>query len=308
MTNQELYEYVCDSVLDADSNIVTLLLRFKELAQRLGYAKGAAFAANELDGYIDQKPDNHRAVKYDVYADVSPIFGAPQSHVRLNDKQRLAVFSDGGKREYPVYWECRNGVVELDAALRQKSANVLIDRMYDAKDDEFGEDYTNVQIECTRVEIARLFHDIRTFVSYDIRTIGNEHSELISEKLPTKHAQEKMMTTININGSNNQVATAAGAVRQTMTLAVTKGDWNLLARVLAEYNISHEDQEQLKSALQAESEIGQGSTLQNPCFGSKVSAWLGMALGKIAQVGGSLALQTAAGVLSTAISKYYGLS
>ena len=249
MTNQELYEYISDSVLDADSNIVTLLLRFKELSHRLGYDKYATFAANELDGYLEQKPDYHRSVKYAVYADVSPMFGAPQSHVQLNEKQMSEVFADGLNHQYPACWECRTGVVELSTALCQNVSSVVVDKLYDARDSTTGDDYTNVQVECSRVTIAKLFHDIRSFVALDVQRIIAEHPELALAKVEPESNTKKVMTTININGSNNQVATASGNVNQSMMIGSSSDQWDELVALLQRQQIMQDDIEELRTIL-----------------------------------------------------------
>lgn len=297
MTNQELYEYISDSVLDADSNIVTLLLRYKELAQRLGYDKYVAFAANELNGYLEQKPDYHRSVKYAVYADVSSIFDEPKIHVQLNENQILDVFSEGGKREYPVYWECRNGVVELSAALRQNSSSIFLDKLYDVRGSATGDDYTNVRVECSRVTIAKLFHDIRSFVSLDMRRIIAEHPELTLAKIEPESRAKKVTTTININGSNNQVATASGTVNQSMTIGNSPEQLGELVALLQQQHIMQEEIEELKTIL-----------CQNPPrtkdeVGDKIGNWFGRVAVRAAQAGYEISI----GVIVAAISKFLGL-
>lgn len=297
MTNQELYEYISDSVLDADSNIVTLLLRFKELSHRLGYDKYATFAANELDGYLEQKPDYHRSVKYAVYADVSPMLGVPQSHVRLNEKQMFEVFADGTNREYPVCWECRNGVVELSTALCQNVSSVVVDKLYDARDSTTGDDYTNVQVECSRVTIAKLFHDIRSFVALDVQRIIAEHPELALAKVEPESGAKKVMTTININGSNNQVATACGDVNQSMTIGGSPEQLGELVALLQKQHVMQEEIEELTMIL-----------CQNPPrtkdeVGDKIGNWFGRVAVRAAQAGSEISI----GVIVAAISKFLGL-
>lgn len=297
MTNQELYEYISDSVLDADSNIVTLLLRFKELSHRLGYDKYATFAANELDGYLEQKPDYHRSVKYAVYADVSPMLGVPQSHVRLNEKQMFEVFADGTNREYPVCWECRNGVVELSTALCQNVSSVVVDKLYDARDSTTGDDYTNVQVECSRVTIAKLFHDIRSFVALDVQRIIAEHPELALAKVEPESGAKKVMTTININGSNNQVATASGNVNQSMTIGGSSDQWDELVALLQRLQIMQDDIEELKTILQKDPPRTKDEV------GNKIGNWAGRVAVRAAQAGYEISI----GVIVAAISKYLGL-
>ena len=297
MTNQELYEYISDSVLDADSNIVTLLLRYKELAQRLGYDKYVAFAANELNGYLEQKPDYHRSVKYAVYADVSSIFDEPKIHVQLNENQILDVFTEGGKREYPVCWECRNGVVELSAALRQNLPSVFLDKLYDAHGSVTGDDYTNVRVECSRVTIAKLFHDIRSFVALDMQRIGVEHPELALANIELESRAKKVMTTININGSNNQVATASGTVNQSMMIGNSPEQWDELVSLLQRQQVMHDEIEELKKIL-----------CQNPPrtkdeVGDKIGNWFGRVAVRAAQAGYEISI----GVIVAAISKCLGL-
>lgn len=297
MTNQELYEYISDSVLDDDSNIVTLLLRFKELAQRLGYDKYVAFAANELNGYLEQKPDYHRSVKYAVYADVASIFEEPKMHVQLNENQILDVFSEGEKREYPVCWECRNGVVELSAALRQNLPSVFLDKLYDAHGSVTGDDYTNVRVECSRVTIAKLFHDIRSFVALDMQRIGVEHPELSLANIELESRAKKVMTTININGSNNQVATASGTVNQSMTIGNSPEQLGELLALLQQQHVMQEEIEELKTIL-----------CQNPPrtkdeVGDKIGNWFGRVAVRAAQAGYEISI----GVIVAAISKFLGL-
>lgn len=297
MTNQELYEYISDSVLDADSNISTLLLRFKELSHRLGYDKYAAFAANELDGYLEQKPDYHRSVKYTVYADVSPMFGAPQSHVRLNEKQMCEVFADGLNHQYPACWECRTGVVELSTALCQNVPNVVVDKLHDVYDSANGDNYTNVQIECSRVTIAKLFHDIRSFVSLDLQRIVAEHPELARAKVEPESNAKKVMTTININGSNNQVATASGNVNQSMTIGDSSDQWDELVALLQRQQIMQDEIEELKTILHKDPPRTKDEV------GNKIGNWAGRVAVRAAQAGYEISI----GVIVAAISKFLKL-
>ena len=298
MTNQELYEYIGDSVLDADSNIVTLLLRYKELAQRLGYVKYVTFASNELDGYVEQKPDNHRALRYSVYADVIPFWDSSQkTHARLTDKQKAYVLGTGRKREYPVFWECRKGVVELAAALRQNAGNVIDCELPDETNVTPAEEYRNIKVEYSRIEIAKLFHDIRSFVAMDMRKIGKEHPELLHASKPSKSRVEKMTTNITIQGSNNQVATASGDVNQSMTIGGSPEQLGELVALLQQQHVMQEDIEELKTILR-----------QNPPHtkdevGDKIGNWFGRVAVRAAQAGYEISI----GVIVAAISKFLGL-
>ncbi|EGU31987.1 hypothetical protein VII00023_08024, partial [Vibrio ichthyoenteri ATCC 700023] len=72
---------------------------------------------------------------------------------------------------------------------------------------------------------------------------------------------------------------------------------------LAEHKVPEKNIAELKQAIESDGDIS--STGQ---FGSNVSTWIGNMCSKAASGGWLISLTTAANVLSTGISKYYGLS
>jgi hypothetical protein len=94
-------------------------------------------------------------------------------------------------------------------------------------------------------------------------------------------------------------------VTQTVTNTVTKGDFNSLAAELRKANVAEPDIKELKVAVDEDSASGQEIPKN---FGPKVRTWFNNMLMKAGTSAWDFSLQTGAGVLAGAISKFYGIS
>ena len=218
-------------------------------------------------------------------------------HARLTNTQKAYVLGTGRGREYLVFWECRKGAVELTAALRQNAGNVIDCELPDETNVTPAEEYRNIKVEYSRIEIAKLFHDIRSFVAMDMRKIGKEHPELLHVSKLSKSRVEKVTTNITIQGSNNLVATASGDVNQSMTIGGSPEQLGELVALLQKQHVMQEEIEELTMIL-----------CQNPPrtkdeVGDKIGNWFGRVAVRAAQAGSEISI----GVIVAAISKFLGL-
>ena len=94
-------------------------------------------------------------------------------------------------------------------------------------------------------------------------------------------------------------------VNQTNEMKVVKNDFDSLANHLNEVGVPFSDIKELEIAVNNDGDI---SANQSSGFGSNVSHWIGNMVTKASSGAWDMSIATAANVLGTAISKYYGIT
>jgi len=114
-----------------------------------------------------------------------------------------------------------------------------------------------------------------------------------------------MSTNINIANFQGVLGDVKDSeLTQDLNMTITESnDFEQLAKYLAGHNIEKSDIDNLKSAIDTDE-----NPSTNKKIGTNVSSWIGSMVSKAAEGSWSISLATAANVLGTGISKYYGLS
>lgn len=121
-------------------------------------------------------------------------------------------------------------------------------------------------------------------------------------------AEEKAIATENqsaINIHNFQGVlgnVSGGSVSQTMSMTVTPGNFDSLARYFRQQDVNEEDIKSLELAISQDPEA-----TRTEAFGPKVSSWIGKMTSKAADGTWSVSVGAAGSLLATAIAKFYGL-
>lgn len=158
-----------------------------------------------------------------------------------------------------------------------------------------------------------------TQILVEIRSRFLDFMLQLSDRMPTEPepaAIKQMSKEIGVNelfkgavfrdGAVLNVAVGdKNTVTQTVTNTITKGDFSSLAAELRKANVAEPDIQELKVAVDEDGASGE-ETPKN--FGPKVRSWFNNMLMKAGTSAWDFSLQTGAGVLAGAISKYYGIS
>jgi hypothetical protein len=121
-------------------------------------------------------------------------------------------------------------------------------------------------------------------------------------------AEEKAIATENqsaINIQNFQGVlgnVSGGSVSQTMSLTVTPGNFDSLARYFRQQEVNEDDIKSLELAIRQDPEATKVGS-----FGPKVSGWIGKMTSKAADGTWAVSVGAAGSLLATAIAKFYGL-
>lgn len=121
-------------------------------------------------------------------------------------------------------------------------------------------------------------------------------------------AEEKAIATENqsaINIQNFQGVlgnVSGGNVSQTMSMTVTPGNFDSLARYFRQQEVDETDIKSLELAISQDPEA-----TETGAFGPKVSAWIGKMTSKAADGTWAISVGAAGSLLATAIAKFYGL-
>jgi len=91
-------------------------------------------------------------------------------------------------------------------------------------------------------------------------------------------------------------------VNQNLGIIINKNDFESLSKCLEGHGVDVKDLEELKMAIETDPAPANSGT-----FGNKVSAWVGKMMGKASDGTWSISIAAAGNLLSTAISKYYGI-
>lgn len=114
-----------------------------------------------------------------------------------------------------------------------------------------------------------------------------------------KHEKIRSSFSINVYGSNNNVAT--GEIVNQNNLIVEKNDVESLKKFLKENHISDNDVNDLEQSIKQDSIKGKY------IFGEKVSLWIGKMISKAASGAWDVALNVAPTLLTDALNKFFGI-
>lgn len=121
-------------------------------------------------------------------------------------------------------------------------------------------------------------------------------------------AEEKAIATknqsaINIHSFQGVLGDVSGGnVNQTMSMTVTPGNFDSLAKYFRQQEVDKEDIKSLELAISQDPEA-----TETGAFGPKVSSWIGKMTSKAADGTWAVSVGAAGSLLATAIAKFYGL-
>ena len=129
--------------------------------------------------------------------------------------------------------------------------------------------------------------------------LGNEIDFDISER-----EKAQAMTQYNFYGNIQGIVgdVSKSNVQQNFSGTVLKGDIDSLFDVLRKHDVSENDLQELKCAIDSE------NTIPNRTLGKNVSDWIGKMVGKAISGGWSVAQNVAVVLLTESIKKYYGIA
>lgn len=153
----------------------------------------------------------------------------------------------------------------------------------------------------SRAEVAGILETIRNRILEFVLELGEKYPDKSFEK-PERDVESGVVKSIVNNyiyGNGNRVASGSGASND-ISVSMAKGNWEMLSSALSELGLSTEDIDKLGLALKAEPPTDEKH------LGKNVSSWIGAMMTKIGKGAYDLSIGTAAGVISSAISRYCG--
>ncbi|MGD0238646.1 MAG: hypothetical protein ABSC55_29435 [Syntrophorhabdales bacterium] len=286
--------------VDSRNSISDLLRKALLISTKLDLKDVKQWVLSELNGYKDIKeiPDYRRItgelMVYNPYHGYIP-FIIPDTKTVEVLRQTVVVESVESLRHLLNTSGDRKGIFTYDFLPEQEA---ILMRLQDWV----------FQVRPTRVaqasQLAGILEKVRTRLldwSLNLEAAG-----ILGEGLTfSKEEKKKAETTQNIqighfHGILGDVQNST--VSQTMTMTITSGSFDSLAKYLEDQGVSVRDIEDLKSALQEDPR-----PLRRERLGSQVSSWIGKMVQKAADGSWAIGIGVAAHLLSTAIAKYYGL-
>jgi hypothetical protein len=298
----KLIKELQDNVVDAHVSLSTTLRKAKVLASLLKHEHFKAWVNSELNGYED---------------------GSSVPEYRSFSTQNYGIFNNGFQvvknAPIPIYnlpetvktfagqIEFRQGVRQLESMAESKEQVLHFKWPAEAimlVQHEFNEGY--VLIDAWRVvgrsQIEGSLDAIRNKLLEFILQLKEIRPEIIeSEDAISQIPEDKIANIfkITIQGDHNVLATGTG-VSQEVHQHIVTNDAKTLADAMRKMNVSSKDIEELTNAIKAD------GSRKKKNIGEGVRQWLGNMTGKAMEGAWKVAVDTAPGLLTKAISKYYG--
>lgn len=299
----KLIEQIRNEAVDGSSSLTSLLRKCQILASTLGNSDFKRWVSCELNGYgeSDDLPQ-YRRLEADSVGTFSGYGGRilrnqpiPMCNLPEKIAARLSTIS------------FKEGVGSMEHLLKNTKEGQLASRWpsviianYQTK---FIMDFVLMEafMVVSRAEVAGILETIRNRILEFALELGEKYPDKGFEK--PEHGIESGVVQSVVNnyifGNGNRVASGSHASNDVVVKAC-KGNWEMLATTLTELGLSGDDIAKLNTALKAEPPTDEKH------FGKSVSGWLGTMMAKVAKGSYDLSIGTAAGVISSAISRYCG--
>lgn len=290
---------------NANEPLANAFFKAQVIAHRLGDDDFAKWVKSEIQGY---KPEDelpaYREVWLTPHGDVEnlvkrysnyvlPTGGMPkdvrQKFLVSRISQSIAVVEEFSKKD-------QNLVVNLPPALYQ----------YLRKGIDASFSITSAWGTPPAGCFTQILHEARSRLLDLLLTLSDviqDEGQIDAQTAPViKEVNGMFKGAVFGDGANINLAIGQGSQASHNRTTVVKSDIDSLARELADNKVSEDDISLLKVAIEED------SAQEQKGIGDKVRAWLGSMISKAGTPAWEVPAQIGAGVLTDAISKYYGLS
>ncbi len=299
----KLLEQIRNEAVDGTSSLTSLLRKCQILASTLRNQDFKRWVSCELNGYgeSDAIPQYRRLV-----ADSVGTFSGCGGRLLRNQPIPMCNLPKELAKILSVV-SFKEGVGSLEHLLENSQNNQLGSRWpsaviarYQAK---FIEGFVLMEafMVVSRAEVAGILENIRNRILEFVLELGEKYPDKSFEK-PERDVESGVVQSVVNNyifGNGNRVASGSGASND-ISISMAKGNWDMLAATLSEIGLSTEDIDKLGVALKAEPPTDEKH------LGKNVSSWIGAIMAKVGKGAYDLSIGTAAGVISSAISRYCG--
>ena len=298
-----LIEQIRTEAVDGTSSLTSLLRKCQILASTLGNQDFKKWVSCELNGYGEsENVPNYRRLTADSVGTFSGYGGRilrnqpiPMCNLPHEIAARLSTVS------------FKEGVGSLEHLLANTKDGQLASRWPSAIIASYQTKFIMgfVLMEAfmvvSRAEVAGILESIRNRILEFVLELSEKYPDKGFEKPESGVESGVVQSVVNnyIFGNGNRVASGSGASND-ITVSMAKGNWEMLVGALSEIGLSTEDIDKLGVALKAEPPTDEKH------LGKSVSGWLGTIMAKIGKGAYDLSIGTAAGVISSAISRYCG--
>ena len=291
-----ILELQADAMND-NVSIQSLLRKAYAIAIKLSVEDSRQWIEAELNGYdVGNEVPMYRRIKGALQA-VNPVRGLIPVHVGDTEMEdTISVF------------HFRQSIAEIEGIVSKHSKGFLIPftgSQLSSIQDVFQSDFS-FRLSFSATSLLPVVDNVRnTILQWALRLeqegVTGEGLSFSTDEVKKAH----MSTQINIKNFQGVLGDVTDSeLNQNLEMTISESNnFEELAKYLAEHNVPEKDIVELKYAIDSDGDIG--STGQ---FGSSVSSWIGNMCSKAASGGWSISLATAANVLGTGISKFYGLS
>lgn len=298
-----LIEQIRNEAVNGASSLASLLRKCQILASTLGNKDLKRWVSCELNGYGsgDDLPGYRR-----LHADSIGTFAGYGGRMLNNAPIPICNLP---KKIQTVLSETpfRQGVGGIEHLLRDAQNGQIAARwpteIIAAYQGRFYQNFNLV--EAYRVVshsvVAEILEVVRNRVLEFVLELGEKYPDKGFEKPERDVESREVQSVVNnyIFGNGNRVASGSGASND-ISISMAKGNREMLAAALTEIGLSLEDIDKLCVALKAEPPTDEKH------LGKQVSNWLGSMMAKIGKGSYDLSIGTAAGVISSAISRFCG--
>lgn len=297
----DLIEDILNTVVDASSDLGTLLRKCRILAARLSSQQLENWLIWESNGYPKNVPvPEYRVWSLEVKGNFAGLYQASISHQPIPP----ALLPEDVRKSYNNY-EFRESITSVEYCLEQDKTGII----YVSTQDLALTLSTKVlkQMNCLECwaefstsNLVALLNTVRNRLLEFLVAVQKEHLNIDKTDSKTLYSPNsdkitQIFHTTIYGGSANFVATANDS---STAFNIGLNDFESVRRVLENNGVSEEDIEELQSALaEDESPETPGS------FGPKVSSWIASMMQKAAEGTWNIGIAAAGNLLSDVFSK-----
>lgn len=300
----KIIDEIVDLLSSDDANLTNALFKTKVLAFRFGQSEIADWVTKELEGYSDSSEvPSYRTASQSVYGSVSngyyhyekvqlPIHHLPaklkESFETAKFRQSISALEEFARKNR----ELTSSVpTELNSCFSEK----LSDGYY------VQQAWGVVSVGAPKEIVTRVRTRLLDFIL--------ELSEKLPNDLPEDEMKEEAKKN-NVRDLFNRTVIGDNATfvfgdNNSLTLknSVKKGDFDSLAREMAEHKVDFSDIEKLKAAIKDDESV---VDIENSQLGENVENWISKVSKKAADTSLAATAGAIGNLLAKAISNYYG--
>lgn len=291
-----ILELQADAMND-NVSIQSLLRKAFAIAIKLSIEDSRQWIEAEMNGYNSgNEVPMYRRIKGALQA-INPVRGPIPVQIDDNEMEdTLSVF------------HFRQSIAEIEGIISKHGKGFLIPftgSQLSSIQDLFQAEYP-FRLSFSATSLVPVVDNVRnTILQW---TLKLEQEGVTGEGLSFSNEEVKkahMSTNINIKNFQGVLGDVTDSeLTQNLEMTISESNnFEELAKYLSKYNVPENDIAELKGAIDSDGSIS--STAQ---IGSNVSSWIGNMCSKAANGSWAISLGTAANVLGTGISKFYGLS